>query len=223
MRSILLVEDDPITSSFVSDYLKKEGYTVSLAQTLDLARKTYQKQSMDLILLDVSLPDGEGFELAKEFRKRLTCPPIIFITSHVTIEDVRKGFESGGMDYIKKPFVMEELGLRVKRILGDFNTISAQDRYIGAYRFNPTTQTLQYNNEFVILGRLQAAVLEELSVKIGHIVSKNELLEKYWDGVTYFTSRNLDSVIVKLRERFKMDPSVRFLALKKEGYRLVIL
>lgn len=223
MRHILLVEDDGVTGDIVRDYLTAAGFAVHLAMTMQSAREKNKVQAIDLIIIDITLPDGDGFDLAREFRSSLTCPPIVFMTSHTGIDDIRKGFETGGYDYIKKPFVIEELVLRIQHILGDISPFSIQDRQIGNYRFNPTTQTLQFRNEYVILGRLQAAVLTELSAKIGAIVPKTTLLDKYWDGVTYFTSRNLDSVIVKLRERFSEDPSVHFLALKKEGYRLVII
>jgi len=223
MRHILLVEDDGITGEIVREYLSAAGFIVHFAMTMQAARERIGLQVMDLIILDINLPDGDGFDLAQEICNKSTCPPIVYMTSHTDIEDVRKGFESGGYDYIKKPFVVEELVLRIQHILGDFSTHKGQDRKIGKYFFNPTTQTLQYRNEYVILGRLQSAVLTELSAKIGTVVSKNDLLEKYWEGANYFTSRNLDSVIVKLRDRFKMDPSVHFLALKKEGYRLVLI
>jgi DNA-binding response OmpR family regulator len=223
MKHILLVEDDTIAREVVLDYLKSYGYSIHTAASLKEGRMKLSKQTMDLILLDVSLPDGEGFDLASELRKKSVRTHIIFMTSHTGIEDMRKGFETGARDYIKKPFDMEELGLRVRCILGDFSNCSGSERTIGAYTFNPTSQKLQHGDDYVILGRLQAVILDELSFKMGAVVSKNELLEKYWDGVTYFSSRNLDSVIVKLRERFKKDPSVHFLALKREGYRLVII
>jgi len=222
MRHILLVEDDSITGDIVRDYLEAAGFTVHLAMTMQAAREKNKEQAMDLILLDITLPDGDGFDLALEFHNKQVCPPIVYMTSRTDIEDIRKGFETGAHDYIKKPFVIEELVLRIRYILGDFSTSQGKNRQIGKYIFNPTTQTLQYKNEYVILGRLQAAVLSELSEKIGAVVPKTVLLEKYWEGTTYFTSRNLDSVVVKLRERFKEDPSIHFLALKKEGYRLVI-
>lgn len=223
MRNILLVEDDSVTGEIVSDYLTTAGFTVHLAMTMQAARKKIKEHFMHLIILDITLPDGDGFDLALEFRNESTCPPIVYMTSRTDIGDIRKGFETGGHDYIKKPFNMEEFVLRIQHVLGDFGSATKNNREIGKYRFNPTTQTLQYKNDYVILGRLQAAVLAELSETIGVVVPKTTLLEKYWDGVTYFTSRNLDSVIVKLRERFKEDPSVHFLALKKEGYRLVII
>jgi len=222
MRHVLLVEDDGVTGIIVSEYLRTEKFIVHLAKTVQDARKMITEHVIDLIILDITLPDGDGFDLASEFRNERTCPPIVFMTSHTDANDIRRGFETGGYDYIKKPFEAKEFIIRIKHVLGDFSNNATKDRQIGEYRFNPTTQTLQYKNEYVILGRLQSAVLRELSTKIGAVVPKKDLLERYWDGVTYFTSRNLDSVIVKLRERFKEDPSIHFLALKKEGYRLVI-
>jgi len=223
MRNILLIEDDSVTAEIVGDTLSTAGFTIHHATSMEEARVKHKEQSMDLLIIDLNLPDGDGFDLAKEFRKNKPCPPFVFMTSRTDIEDVRKGFEAGGRDYIKKPFDQEELLLRIHQVLGDFNSDKSQDRQIGLYYFNPNTQTLTYKNEYVILGRLQSAVLDDLSAPIGSIVYKTYLLEKYWEGATYFTSRNLDSVIVKLRERFKQDSSVHFLALKKVGYRLVLL
>jgi len=222
MRHILFIEDDEVTGYIVNEHLTTAGFCVHLAKTVHEAKIRFKEGSMDIIIMDLTLPDGNGFDLAQEFRKKSDCPPIVFMTSRTDITDIRKGFETGGHDYIKKPVDLEELVIRIKRILGDYTNYKDQGRQIGKYRFNPTTQTLEYNGEYVILSRLQAAVLSELSARIGTVVPKELLLNKYWDGATYFTSRNLDSVIVKLRERFKQDSTVHFLALKKEGYRLVI-
>jgi DNA-binding response OmpR family regulator len=222
MKNILVVEDDCVIGSIITKELEKAGFSVHLHTFLKSARAFIKKEHIDLVMLDITLPDGCGFDLAKEIRLEKTYPPIIYITSHTDISDIRKGFENGGVDYIKKPFDVEEVLLRVRRVLNDFSISSGQDRAIGEYIFNPTTQRLRHRKENVTLGRLQSVILEELSNKMGTVVSKEELLVKYWSDANYFTSRNLDSVIVKLRSRFKSDPNVRFLALKKEGYRLVI-
>jgi DNA-binding response OmpR family regulator len=223
MKNILIVEDDGIAGSIVAEELENAGFGVQLCATMKAARELVKREHFDLAMLDLSLPDGCGFDFADELRSGKICPPIIYITSHTDIEDIRKGFENGGADYIKKPFDMEELLLRTRRVLNEFKTSSGQDRAIGEYLFNPTTQQLRHRKDRVILGRLQSVVLEELSNQIGVVIPKDELLTKYWGEANYFTSRNLDSVIVKLRFRFKNDASVRFLALKKDGYRLVIL
>jgi DNA-binding response OmpR family regulator len=222
MKKILVVEDDYVTGSIIIRELEKAGFSAHLHTSLKTARAFIKNEHINLAMLDITLPDGCGFDLAKELYSDKNCPPIIYITSHTDISDVQKGFENGGADYIKKPFDVEELLLRVRRALNDFNANSGQDRIIGEYNFNPITQRLRHSEESVTLGRLQSVVLEELSNQVGTIISKESLLIKYWGNANYFTSRNLDSVIVKLRLRFKNDSSVRFLALKKEGYRLVI-
>ena len=128
----------------------------------------------------------------------------------------------GGADYMKKPVDQNELILRIKRTLSDFNTGSGQERQIGEYVYNPTSLVLSYKGKSTLLGQLQGAVLDELSVCIGKVVTKDELLTKYWGEANYFTSRNLDSIIVKLRNQFKNDPRIYFAALKKVGYRLLV-
>lgn len=222
MKKLLFVEDDVSIRNITSESLLKDGFKIKIAINLQMAKDFYERDNFDLILLDLSLPDGDGMDWAKEIRQQVTCPPIIFFTSFTDIEHVRMGFEMGGADYIKKPFDLEELTLRIKRALNDFENLIRQDRQIGEYTFNPVTNRLVHDGKSHILGRLQAGVLDALSIRPGNLVSKEDLLTKYWGTVNYFTSRNLDSAIVKLREHFREDPSVHFLALKREGYRLVI-
>jgi len=222
MRHLLYVEDDAFLRNITSDRLLSEGFEVLQAINLQSARALFQEHQFDLILLDLTLPDGNGFDWAKEITREPSSPPIIFQTSHTEISDVKKGFEMGGADYMKKPIDLDELILRIKRTLSDFNTGSGQDRQIGEYLYNPTSLVLTHKGEHTLLGQLQGAVLDELSTCIGQVVSKDELLSKYWGESNYFTSRNLDSVIVKLRNQFTNDPRVHFAALKKVGYRLLV-
>jgi len=222
MRHLLLVEDDSFLRNITNDYLINAGYEVKMAINLQTARDQYKSQVFDLILLDLTLPDGNGFDWAKELTRSVSSPPIIFLTSHTDITDVRKGFEMGAADYLKKPYDLDELILRIKRTLSDYNTGSGQERQIGEYLYNPTSLVLTYKNNSTLLGQLQGAVLDELSAHIGKVVTKEELLQKYWGESNYFTSRNLDSVIVKLRGQFKKDDRIYFAALKKVGYRLLV-
>jgi len=222
MRHLLFVEDDPFLRNALCDLLLSEGFEVSIAINLESARSQFELIPFDLILLDLTLPDGNGFDWAKEITRTRSCPPIIFLTSHTDISDVKKGFELGGADYLKKPVDQDEMILRIKRSLSDFNTGSGHERQIGEYIYNPTSLVLTYKGRSTLLGQLQGAVLDELSACIGQVVTKEELLNKYWGGADYFTSRNLDSVIVKLRNQFKNDPRIYFSALKKVGYRLLI-
>jgi DNA-binding response OmpR family regulator len=222
MRNILFVEDDSFLRNIICDQLKMEGFEVTASINLESARRTFDTRSFDLVLLDLTLPDGSGFDWAKEITQTTSCPPIIFLTSHTDISDIKKGFELGGADYIKKPIDYDELILRIRRALSDFNTGSGQVRQIGEYLFNPATLVLTYKGQSTLLGQLQGSVLNELSACIGQTIYKNDLLNKYWGEANYFTSRNLDSVIVKLRNQFRKDPRIFFSALKKVGYRLLV-
>lgn len=222
MRHLLLVEDDPFLRNVTCEHLIGVGYDVKLAINLQMAKDLFHNHAFDLILLDVTLPDGNGFEWAKELVHNPSRPPIIFLTSHTDILDVKKGFELGGADYMKKPIDMEELTLRIKRTFSDFNTGSGLERQIGEYLYNPTSHLLTYKGTSLHLGQLQGVVLNELSACIGEVITKDELLIKYWGEANYFTSRNLDAVIVKLRTQFKQDPRIFFVALKRKGYQLLI-
>ena len=222
MRHVLLVDDDPLFRQVVRDDLIKNEFKVKDVISLTPAKLALSKNNFDVILLDISLPDGNGLDWAEELNRNPSRPPIIFLTTSNDVSLVLRGFEIGCEDYIKKPFENAELVMRMRRIFNDFKDISRLNRKIGSYTFNPITHRLTVGDKSHILGRLQAAVLDELSIRPGAVVSKEELLNRYWVDSTYFTSRNLDSVIVKLRAHFKEDPSVHFLSLKREGYRLVV-
>lgn len=222
MRHLLLVEDDNFLRGVVSAHLIKAGYDVKMAINLETAIALYQEHVFDLILLDVTLPDGNGFEWAKLLARNSKRPPIIFMTSHTHHTDVRKGFELGGSDYMKKPIDLDELELRIMHAMSDFNTGSGHDRKIGEYLYNPVTYVLSYKGQSALLSQMQGAVLDELSRTIGQVISKEELLCKYWGEANYFTSRNLDSVIVKLRVHMKKDSRIYFAAQKKVGYQLLV-
>jgi DNA-binding response OmpR family regulator len=222
MRKLLLVDDDPLFRKLLLDDLIRAPFIIEEASFLNAAKEFLKTTTFDLILLDICLPDGNGLDWACELNRNPGNPPIIFLTTSNEISTVHKGFEAGCEDYIRKPFDNQELIMRIRRALKDFKDISNQNRYIGNYVFNPISHQLSYGDSCRVLGRLQAAVLDELSIRPGTVVSKEELLTRYWNEVTYFTSRNLDSIIVKLRALFKEDPNVHFLALKREGYRLAV-
>lgn len=222
MRHLLFVEDDNFFRSLVSEHLIKAGYDLKVAINLETAIAFNQEHVFDLILLDVTLPDGNGFEWAKQLASNPKRPPIIFLTSHSHNSDMRKGFELGGSDYMRKPIDLDELELRIKHVVSDFNTGAGHDRKIGEYLFNPVTFILSHKEHSTLLGQMQGAVLDELSRTIGQVVTKEDILNKYWGEANYFTSRNLDSVIVKLRVQMKKDKRIRFASLKKVGYQLLV-
>ena len=221
MKKILLVEDDLASGIIIRDLLESEGYSVSCSPTCLDANKYIKYNIPDLVILDVLLPDGNGYDFAREFRKNNQVVPFMFMTSCTEIQDLRIGYELGCEDYIKKPVLTEELLLRVKKVIGDMSNGAGYFRKIGLYRFNPVTQNLYFGEVVQYLGNLESSILEELVSMQGETIYKSDLLKKYWKDITVYTSRNLDSVIVKLRKRFAEDKNIRIISLKKIGYRLV--
>lgn len=201
--------------------LENEGYSVSCAPTCADANKYFIRNNPDLVLLDVMLPDGNGFDIAKSIKKTNQVLPIIFLTSCTDIQDLRTGFEIGCEDYIKKPAQAEELLLRVRRAIGDFDPGIGFFRKIGLYRFNPITQKLYFGDESQDIGNLESSILDELCSLQGETIYKLYLVNKYWGDSSVYSSRNLDSIIVKLRKRIAKDDNIRIISLKKIGYRLV--
>ncbi len=222
MRKLLLVDDDPLFRKLLLGDLIKGSFIVEEASFLKAAMQLFESSKFDLILLDICLPDGNGLDWAVDLNRNPENPPIIFLTTSNDLTTVYRGFEAGCEDYIRKPFDNQELIFRIRRALNDFKDITNQNRQIGKYLFNPISHCLSIEGKSRILGHLQAAVLDELSLRPGAVVTKEELLTRYWNDATYFTSRNLDSVVVKLRAHFKEDPDVHFLSLKRKGYRLAV-
>lgn len=221
MKKILLVEDDFTSCMIIRDMLENEGYSVSCTPTCADTNKYFIRNNPDLVLLDVLLPDGNGFDLAKSIKKTNQVLPIIFLTSCTDIEDLKIGFEIGCEDYIKKPVQTEELLLRVRRVIGDLDPGVGFFRKIGLYRFNPITQKLYFGDDSQDIGNLESSILEELCSSQGETINKSYLMKKYWGAPSMYSSRNLDSVIVKLRKRIAKDNNIHIISLKKIGYRLV--
>ncbi len=222
MKKILLVEDDCDSARINADFLISKGYDAIHASNLKTATMYLLTEDIDLILMDILLRDGNGLDYTRIIRKEKILTPLIFMTVCTHINEIRAGFELGCEDYLKKPVNMDELLLRVKRVLGDMHSVGAHFRKIGKYRFNPITQHLCMDDEVRSLGTLESSVLNDLSAVNGDIVLKEELLEKYWFGVSVYSSRNLDSVIVKLRKRLWKDPHIHLISIKRCGYRLVV-
>jgi DNA-binding response OmpR family regulator len=222
MKNIMLVEDQYASARVIADFLKSKGYALLHAPNLKAADHFLATEKIDLILMDILLRDGNGLDYARLIRQNKHLQPLIFMTVCSRINEIKAGFELGCEDYITKPVDLEEMLLRIKRVLGDMNAAMGHFRKIGTYKFNPISQSLYHDQEVQNLGNLEASVLNELSVVGGAIISKDSLMEKFWMGVSYYSSRNLDSVIVKLRKRLRYDPNVRILSVKRHGYRLVV-
>ncbi|MFQ3182237.1 MAG: DNA-binding response OmpR family regulator, partial [Polaribacter sp.] len=172
--------------------------------------------------LDVMMPKKDGFTLAKEIRLDNKKIPIIFLTAKSQTSDVLEGFNNGGNDYLKKPFSMEELIVRIKSLLNRIETKTNVDAIkIGNYSFNLTKQTLENSIEIQQLTHREAQLLSHLFEKKNEILDRTFILNKLWGDDDFFNARSMDVFISKLRKKLKKDKNIQILNVRGFGYKLI--
>jgi DNA-binding response OmpR family regulator len=184
----------------------------------------FKKTAPDICVLDIMLPNKDGFAIANEIRELNKEVPIIFLTAKTQTEDVVKGFNLGGNDYIRKPFSMEELIVRIQHLLRlkiTGTSENADEFLIGKYSFQNNRQTLTINNEEKKLSFRESQLLKMLCENRDNIIDRKDILNLLWGSDSFFNSRNLDVYITKLRSYLKEDPSIEIITIKGIGYRFV--
>ena len=219
---ILLVEDEKMLAEILSDTLSDRNFDVHLAYDGIHALEAIKKESFDVIVSDVMMPNLDGYSLAKKLRNEGCNTPILFLTALSATEDVVKGFETGGNDFLKKPFAIDELIVRVKALAGRAEVMDAQETsyVIGEYEFNPSSKELTIRGEQTTLAAREAAVLVRLCRRRGHVVEASELLKELWGDDNYFNLRSLNVYITRLRNHLKADPTVEIESVRGVGYLL---
>lgn len=219
---ILLVEDEQMLAEILSDTLSDRDFDVRLAYDGLQALEAVRKESFDVIVSDIMMPNLDGFSLAKRLRNDGCRIPILFLTARSATEDVVKGFETGGNDFLRKPFAMDELIVRVKALAGrnDLTQASETAYKLGLYEFNPSAKTLTINGQENILAAREAAVLARLCRKKGCVVEASELLKELWGDDNYFNLRSLNVYITRLRHHLAVDSSVEIISIRSVGYQL---
>jgi two-component system response regulator VicR len=222
--NIMLVEDELSLAQIVKDSLETRDFVVDVFNDGKEAAQNFAQKKYDIFVLDVMLPGMDGFSLATEIRKIDTQTPIIFLTAKSQTDDVVKGFELGGNDYLKKPFSMEELIVRIKSLIG--RPVSKNEESdavnIGHYTFHIKNQTLSYQSEAKQLTHREAEILKLLYEKRNNVLERKPVLQKLWGDDHFFNARSMDVFITKLRKYLKEDESVRILNVRGIGYKLII-
>ena len=182
MNRILLVEDEADLSLIVADTLRSQGYEVIEAVDGIDGLDKFKTAGADIVVADVMMPRMDGFSMAKEIRRLSPAVPLLFLTAKSAIDDVEKGFEIGANDYIKKPFELRELIIRIKALLRRYGDNRSDDTKfaIGGYTFNTTTQMLTMGDNVVELSHFEAMILERLASNIGKTVDASELMIAVW-------------------------------------------
>ena len=219
---ILLVEDEKMLAEILSDTLSDRNFDVRLAYDGIHALEVIKKEPFDVIVSDVMMPNLDGYSLAKRLRNEGYNTPILFLTALSATEDVVKGFETGGNDFLKKPFAIDELIVRVKALAGRAEVMDAQETsyVIGEYEFNPSSKELTIRGEQTTLAAREAAVLVRLCRRRGRVVEASELLKELWGDDNYFNLRSLNVYITRLRNHLKADPTVEIESVRGVGYLL---
>ncbi|SMD33266.1 DNA-binding response regulator, OmpR family, contains REC and winged-helix (wHTH) domain [Reichenbachiella faecimaris] len=219
---ILLAEDEPSLGLIVKESLESRDFQVEWSENGEEALVKYKNFKPDILVLDVMMPKKDGFSLARQIRKLDQRTPIIFLTAKSQTKDVVEGFELGGNDYLKKPFSMEELIVRIQELILRRERKSAEEQIeIGAYLFNYPKQRLQYKNEEQMLTHREAEVLMSLAISPNEVVDRSTMLSEIWGNDDFFNARSMDVFITKLRKKLAKDSNIEILNVRGFGYKLV--
>ncbi|MDE6329848.1 MAG: response regulator transcription factor [Muribaculaceae bacterium] len=223
-NKILFVEDEEDLALIVADTLRGQGYEVITAADGIQGLEKFKAEAADIVVADVMMPKMDGFDMAKEIRKLSPTVPLLFLTAKSTIDDVEHGFEIGANDYLKKPFELRELIVRIKALLRRYGDNRTEDiRFaIGAYIFNVTTQTLSFGDKVTELSHFEAKILERLAVNIGKTVDASELMIAVWQRDEPSNRNSLHGYIHKLRRILRHDSSISIINQRGFGYMLAL-
>jgi DNA-binding response OmpR family regulator len=223
---VLYVEDEVFLGKIVKESLESRDHEVFMESDGAKATEAFKKSKPDICVLDIMLPNKDGFTIADEIRELDEEVPIIFLTAKTQTEDVIRGFSLGGNDYIRKPFSMEELIVRIQNLLRTKKEgpqkISGTTVSVGEYVFQLNRQTLEKGGIERKLSFRESELLKLLYENRDKIIDRKEILNLLWGNDSYFNSRNLDVYITKLRSFLKEDPKLEIITIKGIGYRFVV-
>jgi len=223
---VLLAEDDLNLGLVISDQLKSDGYSVALCCDGVEALQRFNEEEFHLCVFDVMMPKKDGFTLAKDIRKLNNEIPILFLTAKSMTEDKVVGFNSGGDDYLTKPFSVEELQLRIKTHLKRVNkkTESPDEKLIqmGKYLFDVENYTLKCDGEVKTLTKKEAHILKVLYKFKNQVVPREVILNAVWGQDDYFIGRSFDVFITKLRKYLKEEPNIKISNIHGVGFKFEI-
>ncbi len=219
---VLLAEDDLSLGYVIKDNLVEAGYDVVLCPDGQAAIDKFDKTEYDICLLDVMMPNKDGFAVAKKIRQQSDVVPILFLTAKSLEEDRIKGFETGADDYIVKPFSMQELLMRMEVFLRRTRKMHSDKSVVytvGKINFSYTDLKLTINKEIFNLTQKEADLLKFLCEHSNRILKREEVLLNVWGKDDYFLGRSMDVFITKLRKYFKTDPDVNLETIHGVGFR----
>jgi two-component system, OmpR family, response regulator len=221
---LLLAEDDDSLGLLLKDFLQAKGYEVDWCTNGKIAFDSFSKNTFDLCIFDVMMPEKDGLALAREVRMLNKNIPIMFLTAKSMKEDIIEGFNRGADDYITKPFNTEELLVRIQALLrrSKPREDGTDEFQIGDYSFNFKNQILDYKGSHEKLTTKEADLLKLLCLNANDVLDRNFALKAIWHNDSYFNSRSMDVYVTKLRKYLKEDPKVQIINIHGKGFKLYV-
>jgi len=224
-KKLLLVEDEPFLARVIEDSFKQKGYQVTYASDGKKAYNLFLNHRFDLLVLDVMLPLMDGFTLAKQIRNTDKDVPILFLTAKSETADLIEGYTSGGNDYLKKPFSLEELLLRAEELLKrnshHHHHLDLTEIKIGSYTFSYHKQQLTFQDRTVKLSNREAELLLLLYKNKNNLMERKMALLSLWGDDSFFNTRTMDVFITRLRKHLRSDPNLEIINIRGLGYKLI--
>jgi two-component system response regulator TrcR len=226
---ILLVEDEEILSTIIKETLELRGFRFSIAKNGVEGWTSFQQEKPDICVIDVMMPRKDGYSLVEDIRTVDLWTPVIFLTAKNQTEDVLKGLKIGADDYMKKPFSMEELILRIQKLTRRKhlyvpevnNAAPEQSVEIGRFLFNPHRLELTFNDTTVNLSQRESELLDLLVRYKNQLLDRNTALLQLWGDNNPFTARSMDVYITRLRKYLSNDPKLEIVNIRNKGYKLI--
>jgi Response regulators consisting of a CheY-like receiver domain and a winged-helix DNA-binding domain len=221
---VLLVEDEQTLSMIIKDTLEEKEFLITTAKDGEEGLRLFMQINPDVLVADVMMPKMDGFEMVRRIRQTDKTTPVLFLTARSAINDVVEGFELGANDYLKKPFGMQELIVRIKALVRRSfveekkNTIFS----IGNYSFNSVTQQLSFSGSSIELSHRESEILKRFCDNKDEVVSTQSLLIELWGDDSFFNSRSLQVFITKLRHKLSKDERIRIINIRGIGYKFIV-
>lgn len=221
---ILLVEDEAVLSMIIKDTLEGEGFELIHASDGLKGLDCFFRQKPDIVVVDVMMPHMDGFEMVKKIRQKDKTTPVLFLTARSSLNDLVEGFNLGANDYLKKPFKMLELIVRIKALINKPDLTESKEELfaIGRYLLNVQSQWLTLGESRQELSYLECEVLKRLCIRINDVVEIKDILNDLWNDDSLYNRNSLHVFIYKLRKRLSDDPQIRILNIRGFGYKLVV-
>lgn len=223
---VLLVEDETTLAMIIKDTLEEGDFIIHTAADGEEGLRLFFDIRPDVLVADVMMPHMDGFEMVRRIRQTDKQTPVLFLTARSAINDVVEGFELGANDYLKKPFGMQELIIRIKALAGKAFTFAEEKQAtrfeIGNYLFDSVAQTLTHAGIKQELSHRESEILKRLCENRNQVVNTQNVLLDLWGDDSFFNSRSLHVFITKLRHKLAEDERIRIVNVRGIGYKMIV-